>query len=120
MSKSGEGLAFVVLGDGYDVDRFDVNGSFGVASGDEFKFVSVEFDTFMDDKYGDVNGNHVGIDVSSFVSLKAVNLSSVGLGLESGDRLQVWIDYQAGSRRLEVRMSKFGENRPVDPLLFES
>ncbi|GJZ22527.1 L-type lectin-domain containing receptor kinase VIII.2-like protein [Tanacetum coccineum] len=118
MSKSGEGLAFVVLGDGYDVDRFDDNGSFGVASGDEFKFVSVEFDTFMDDKYGDVNGNHVGIDVSSFVSLKVVNLSSVGLGLSSGDRLQVWIDYKAGSRRLEVRMSKSGQNRPVDPLLF--
>ncbi|XP_076955041.1 L-type lectin-domain containing receptor kinase VIII.2-like [Bidens hawaiensis] len=112
----GDGLAFVVFS-GRD-DLFDGNGSFGVSNRGGVKFLSVEFDTLMDDKYKDINGNHVGIDLSSFVSLKVVNLSSVDLGLNSGTRLQVWIDYEAGSRRMEVRVNKFGENRPVDPLLF--
>ncbi|KAK1408488.1 hypothetical protein QVD17_40305 [Tagetes erecta] len=116
---NGDGLAFVVVSDEYPVDLFDKNGSFGIGNGGDLKFLSVEFDTLMDDKYGDVNGNHVGIDLSSFVSLKVKNLSSVNLGLNSGEKLQAWIDYESNSRRLEVRLSKFGENRPVDPLLFK-
>ncbi|KAL0375288.1 UNVERIFIED_CONTAM: hypothetical protein Sradi_3444500 [Sesamum radiatum] len=32
-------------------------------------------------------------------------------------KLQAWIDYEASSKRFEVRLSKFGDNRPVDPLL---
>ncbi|XP_076890057.1 L-type lectin-domain containing receptor kinase VIII.2-like [Bidens hawaiensis] len=115
-SRNGDGFVFVVFS-GRD-DLFDGNGSFGVSNRDGVKFLSVEFDTLMDDKYGDINGNHVGIDLSSFVSLKVVNLSSVDLGLNSDTRLQVWIDYEAGSRRLEVRVNKFGENRPLGPLLF--
>ncbi|KAI3801326.1 hypothetical protein L1987_29430 [Smallanthus sonchifolius] len=104
-SRNGDGLAFVVFSDGYPVD------SFGVSNGDNFKFLSVGIDTLR---------NHVGIDLSNLVSLKAANLSSVNLGMiNSGDMLQVWIDYESGSRRLEVRLSKFGENRPLDPVLFE-
>lgn len=118
-SRNGDGLAFVVFSDGFPVDSFDDNGSFGFSNGDNFKFLSVEFDTLMDDRYGDMNGNHVGIDLSSFVSMKVTNLSSVNLGLNSGNRLQAWIDYESGSRRLEVRLNRFGENRPLDPLLFE-
>ncbi|KAK1420713.1 hypothetical protein QVD17_22534 [Tagetes erecta] len=116
---NGDGLAFVAVENGYPVDSFDGNGSFGLSIGGKFKFLSVEFDTLKDDKYNDMNGNHVGIDLSSFVSLKAVNLSSVKLGLNSGNRLQAWIDYESNSKRLEVRLSKFGEKRPVDPLLFQ-
>ncbi|MFS7943295.1 putative non-specific serine/threonine protein kinase [Helianthus anomalus] len=89
--NSGSGLAFVVFSD-------------GVLNGGKFnKFLSVEFDALMDD----------------IVSLKVTNMSDVNLGLDSGSRLQVWIDYQSNSRRLEVRLSKFGENRPVNPVRFE-
>lgn len=93
-SDSGNGLAFIVFSD------------------DKLKFVSVEFDTSVDnnnndnDKDNDVNGNHIGIDL-------------LKLGLNNGTRLQVWIDYESMSRRLEVRLSKFGENRPLDPILFQ-
>ncbi|KAI3772638.1 hypothetical protein L6452_03828 [Arctium lappa] len=120
-SNGGDGLAFVVFSDGYPVDSFDDddNGSFGLSNRDGFEFLSVEFDTLMDSKYGDMNGNHVGIDLSSFVSLKATNLSSLNLGLNSGNRLQVWIDYESSSRRLEVRLNQFGKPRPFDPLLFQ-
>ncbi|KAI3694522.1 hypothetical protein L1987_77489 [Smallanthus sonchifolius] len=109
-SGNGDGLAFVVFSDVFPVDLFDDDGSFGLSNGGNFKFLSVEFD---------INGNHVGIDSSNFVSLKVRNLSSVNLGLNSGNRLQAWIDYESMSRRLEVRLNKFGETRPIDPLLFE-
>ncbi|KAK1416509.1 hypothetical protein QVD17_32300 [Tagetes erecta] len=39
--------------------------------------------------------------------------------LNSGNRLQAWIDYESNSKRLEVRLSKFGGKRHVDPLLFQ-
>ncbi|XP_076920605.1 putative L-type lectin-domain containing receptor kinase S.7 [Bidens hawaiensis] len=89
-SDSGNGLAFIVFSD------------------DKLKFVSVEFDTSVDNNNNgnDVNGNHIGIDL-------------LKLGLNNGTRLQVWIDYESMSRRLEVRLSKFGENRPLDPILFQ-
>ncbi|CAN1142416.1 L-type lectin-domain containing receptor kinase S.4 [Linum perenne] len=37
--------------------------------------------------------------------------------LSSGKRLHSWVDYQAGSKRLEVRLSQFGEVKPLDSLL---
>ncbi|KAF5802263.1 putative non-specific serine/threonine protein kinase [Helianthus annuus] len=89
--NSGSGLAFVVFSD-------------GVLNGGKFnKFLGVEFDALMDD----------------IVTLKVTNMSDVNLGLDSGSRLQVWIDYESNSRRLEVRLSKLGENRPVNPVRFE-
>ncbi|KAA8516339.1 hypothetical protein F0562_016632 [Nyssa sinensis] len=71
----------------------------------------------MEDKYGDPSGNHVGIDINSPVSVKASNVSSINLVLNNGEKLQAWIDYEAGSKRLEVRLSKLGDIRPVNPLL---
>lgn len=113
---SGDGLAFVMLPDGYPFNLFD-GGSFGLLNGGNYKFLGVEFDILKDDKYGDVNGNHVGVDLSSFVSVKVGNVSSINLELNSGEKLQSWIDYEASSKRLEVRLSKWGDIRPGNPLL---
>ncbi|GFY83718.1 concanavalin A-like lectin family protein [Actinidia rufa] len=114
--ENGDGLAFVMVPVGFPSNVFD-GGSFGLLSGNKNRIFGVEFDTWMDDKYGDLNGNHVGVDVNSLVSVKVGNVSSINLVLNSGKKLQAWIDYEAGSKRLEVRLSKLGEARPVDPLL---
>jgi hypothetical protein len=71
----------------------------------------------MDENAGDVNANHVGIDLSTFISDKISNVSSINLVLNSGVRLQSWIDYDASSKRIEVRLSKAGSSKPCDPLL---
>lgn len=71
----------------------------------------------MDGNVGDLNDNHVGIDVSSLVSVRVCNVSSINLVLNSGVKLQSWVDYDASSKRLEVRLSKAGNERPYDPLL---
>uniref|UniRef100_A0A5B6YVC8 Putative L-type lectin-domain containing receptor kinase VIII.2-like n=1 Tax=Davidia involucrata TaxID=16924 RepID=A0A5B6YVC8_DAVIN len=114
--ENGDGLAFVMFPIGFPLNVFD-GGSFGLLDESKFRVLGVEFDTVMDDKYGDPSGNHVGIDISSPVSVKVGNVSSINLVLNSGEKLQAWIDYEAGSKRLEVRLSKLGEMRPVDPLL---
>jgi hypothetical protein len=72
----------------------------------------VEFDTSRDEDFGDVNDNHVGIDVDSLVPFKVRKVSSINLLLYSGEKLQTWIDYEASSKRLEVR-----NYRPIDPLI---
>ncbi|KAK8280556.1 hypothetical protein V6Z12_D09G183100 [Gossypium hirsutum] len=79
-----------------------------------------EFDTSKDGKYGDLNENHVGIDVGSLVSVKVRNLSSVNLVLNNGEKLHSWIDYEATSKRLEIRLSESSSTRPNEPLLSHS
>ncbi|XP_021658142.2 L-type lectin-domain containing receptor kinase S.4 isoform X2 [Hevea brasiliensis] len=77
----------------------------------------VEFDTKRDAKYGDLNDNHVGINVGGLVSVEVKNASSANVVLNDGKRLSSWIDYEASSKRLEVRLSRFGDIKPIDPLL---
>ncbi|GAA0158764.1 hypothetical protein LIER_38721 [Lithospermum erythrorhizon] len=52
-------------------------GSFGLLSEIKEKFIAIEFDTFKEDKYGDMNDDHV--DVGSLISVQSRNLSSVKL-----------------------------------------
>ncbi|XP_075486325.1 lectin-like protein At1g53070 [Primulina tabacum] len=109
--ENGDGLAFYMVPSGFLLNPFDQR---------KLQFLAIEFDTFKDEKYGDVNGNHVGVDVDSLVSVKVSNVSSIHLELTSGEKLQAWIDYEASSERFEIRLSKLGSDRPVEPLLFYS
>lgn len=77
----------------------------------------MEFDTSVDENVGDVNANHVGLDLGSLASVKTSNVSSIGLVLNSGVKLHSWVDYDSTSKRVEVRLSEFGSSRPYTPLL---
>ncbi|XVF08222.1 hypothetical protein REPUB_Repub06bG0207800 [Reevesia pubescens] len=117
--EHGDGLAFVMVPSSFNVDVLG-NSSFGISLGLEKSkraIVAVEFDTFKDAKYGDLNENHVGIDVGSLASVKVRNLSSVNLVLNNEEKLHSWIDYEATSKRLEIRLSQSSSTRPNDPLL---
>jgi serine/threonine protein kinase len=90
--------------------------------------VAVELDTAMDEEFADINDNHVGVDVNS---LKSNCSKPAGYGVDSGpttskftnvslvsgDPLQVWIDYDGASTRLEVTVSPAGVPRPAVPLV---
>ncbi|KAI9175095.1 hypothetical protein LWI28_027161 [Acer negundo] len=76
----------------------------------KFRVVVVEFDTSFDLEYGDLNGNHVGIDVDSLLSVKFCNISSQNIFLNSVKKLVSWIDYDASAKRLEVRLCYSGSN----------
>ncbi|KAJ6755818.1 LEGUME LECTIN BETA DOMAIN PROTEIN [Salix purpurea] len=58
-----------------------------------------------------------GLNLGSERSVKVRNVSSNDMVLNSGKRLHSWIDYEAGSKRLEVRLSQSGDMKPIDPLL---
>ncbi|KAJ0101526.1 hypothetical protein Patl1_06515 [Pistacia atlantica] len=110
----GDGIAFVVFP--YNSEfKFVGQGSFGVFS--EQKYLGIEYDTKMDGNVGDLNANHVGIDVNSLVSNTVSNISSLNMVLNNGEKLKSWIDYDSSSKRIEVRLSKFGERRPYDPIV---
>ncbi|PRQ43041.1 putative non-specific serine/threonine protein kinase [Rosa chinensis] len=116
MSKeNGDGLAFVIVPSGFNLSLFG-NSSFGLEMGygkSKLKVVAVKL------KYDYLVGKvHVGIDVGSSVSARVNNASAIKLNLTSGDRTNAWIDYEAGSKRVEVRLSQLGGLRPADPLLW--
>lgn len=60
----------------------------GMIGNRKLKFLDVEFDAFKDEKYSDVNENHVGVDVNSLLPVKVSNVSFVNLELSSGEQLQ--------------------------------
>lgn len=112
-SHDGDGLALIVVPADF-VPKFSGE-SFGLSR--EKKYFAVEFDTSVNRNVVDENANHVGVDVDSLVSWKVSNASSVNLVLNSGIKLHSWVDYDSSSKRLEVRLSKFGSPRPYNPLL---
>ncbi|GAB2299659.1 hypothetical protein Dimus_033718 [Dionaea muscipula] len=112
----GDGLVLVIFPRGGELSEIFGFGSFGILK-NAGKFVAVEYDTRKDENVGDLYGNHVGVDVGSFVSAETADLSSVGLMLNGGERLQSWIDYEASSKRLEIRLNKAGLRRPKIPLI---
>ncbi|XAR50875.1 Non-specific serine/threonine protein kinase [Bertholletia excelsa] len=104
-------MAFVMVPVG--ISRSVLDGvSLGLLRERKILVLAVEFDTVMDDKHDDW-----GINANGSLLLKLSNISSINFLLNSGKKLEAWIDYQAGSKRLEVRLSKHGELKPVDPIV---
>ncbi|KAF8672421.1 hypothetical protein HU200_049632 [Digitaria exilis] len=86
---------------------------------------AVEFDTLFDADLGDMNSNHVGVDVDSLVSIAAESAGYYddatgvfrNLTLISRKAMQVWVDYDAGATLVTVTMAPLGLPRPKKPLL---
>ncbi|KAI4299470.1 hypothetical protein L6164_032930 [Bauhinia variegata] len=110
----GDGLVLVLF-PGNVSSIFPGKGTFGLSL--ENNFLGVEFDTSLDDNVGDLNANHVGINVANLVSSVVGNVSSINLVLNSGEKLKSWVDYNASSKRLEVRLSRLNEPRPFSPII---
>ncbi|XP_031283695.1 L-type lectin-domain containing receptor kinase S.4-like [Pistacia vera] len=84
---------------------------------------AVEFDTFQNLEFGDIDGNHVGIDInnlSSNVSFTAAyfddSSTKQNLSLTSGKPILAWIDYDASENLLNVTISP-NSAKPRLPLL---
>ncbi|XP_022631955.1 uncharacterized protein LOC111240695 [Vigna radiata var. radiata] len=50
-------------------------------------------------------------------TLAVANASYVGLVLINGEKLNAWVDYEGGPKVMEVRLSKWGEQMPSDPIV---
>ncbi|KAG2630190.1 L-type lectin-domain containing receptor kinase S.4-like [Panicum virgatum] len=74
---------------------------------------AVEFDTVQDFEFGDINGNHVGVDLNSLVSNKSAPADPVNL--KAGDTV-AWIDYDGAARLLNVSIANgTGASAAVKP-----
>ncbi|KAM3371647.1 hypothetical protein ACQJBY_018838 [Aegilops geniculata] len=101
-----------------------LNGTSGTAS---HPILAVELDTIMDVEFRDINSNHVGIDVNSLVSQQAKQAGYYSdedgafqeLRMNSRQPMQVWVDYDAQVRQLNVTLAPVQLPKPKIPLLSE-
>lgn len=85
--------------------------------------LAVEFDTVQDFEFGDINDNHVGIDINSMTSNRSApaayyvseNVTEV-LNLKSGRTIQAWVDYDSIVNVLNVSLSTYSV-KPEWPVL---
>uniref|UniRef100_A0A0A9FP14 non-specific serine/threonine protein kinase n=1 Tax=Arundo donax TaxID=35708 RepID=A0A0A9FP14_ARUDO len=126
----GHGLAFALAPSadvpgavaGKNLGLFNTSDNTGQARSE---VVAVELDTAMDEEFKDINDNHVGVDVNSLRSMNSTPARYVDAGtgrfanlnLASGEAVQVWIEYDGASTRLEVTVSPAGTPRPAVPLV---
>ncbi|GJN35266.1 hypothetical protein PR202_gb24018 [Eleusine coracana subsp. coracana] len=75
---------------------------------------AVEFDTVQDFEFGDINDNHVGVDLNSLAS--NASASAAPVNLKSGDTVVAWVDYDGDARVLNVSISSTGE-KPATPIV---
>ncbi|KAI7724836.1 hypothetical protein M8C21_006950 [Ambrosia artemisiifolia] len=106
----GGGLAIVIAPGDESVGKS--GGFLGVPSGS----VAVEFDTLMDVGFKDVNGNHLGVDLGSMVSVETVDLDSVNVDLRSGDSVNSWVEFNGSTQQLSVSVS-YSNTKPSSPVL---
>ncbi|KAF8042566.1 hypothetical protein BT93_A1027 [Corymbia citriodora subsp. variegata] len=115
-SSIGGGLAFLISP---DADSLGGAGGFlGLLDGASpaASFVAVEFDTLMDVEFRDINGNHVGLDLSSMVSSQVGDLGAIDVDLKSGDLINAWVVFDGSAGVLNVSVS-YSNLKPKDPIL---
>ncbi|KAL5731093.1 L-type lectin-domain containing receptor kinase IV.1 [Ranunculus cassubicifolius] len=89
--------------------------------------IAVELDTIISStEFGDINDNHVGIDINDLRSVISAPTSYFlddsprdhkNLTLVSGKRMQVWIEYDGLHKLLNVTIAPFHLPKPKSPLL---
>ncbi|XP_010680208.2 L-type lectin-domain containing receptor kinase S.6 [Beta vulgaris subsp. vulgaris] len=116
-SNHADGIAFLITSNtGLFSPKFGHLGMPKLSLNSHDRFFAVEFDTKFDTLNGDINGNHVGIDVNSYTSLVSVDGFSSGVDFSDGKRINVWIQYRDSVKKIKVWVSYF-PNKPLNPIL---
>ncbi|KAJ6331637.1 hypothetical protein OIU76_010093 [Salix suchowensis] len=87
--------------------------------------VAVELDTIRSVDFNDLDDNHVGIDINGIESVRdasagyysQLNGKLTNLTLISGQRMQVWIEYDGMEKQLNVTIAPIDVDKPSRPLL---
>ncbi|KAH7665056.1 Non-specific serine/threonine protein kinase protein [Dioscorea alata] len=88
--------------------------------------IGVEFDTILTPEFQDIDDNHVGIDIQSEISNSShttgyytgdTNAEFNNMNLSSGQRMQVWVEYDSKVLQLNVTLAPFRVPMPKRPLL---
>ncbi|KAK6943622.1 Legume lectin domain [Dillenia turbinata] len=86
---------------------------------------AVEFDTVQDFEFGDINDNHIGVDINSLESNASepaayydFNSTKKNVTLKSGETIQAWIDYDSTTNVLNVTISPSSTKPRIPSLLY--
>ncbi|XP_062081477.1 probable L-type lectin-domain containing receptor kinase S.5 [Humulus lupulus] len=112
---AGEGLTFLIAPDNNVFPDQSHERWLGLTnvtndSAPENHIVAIEFDTRS--QGSDPNGSHIGLDINSVVSNKTVLVDFKPIVNHS-----VWIEYDGGSKLMEVYMANDGDDKPEKPHL---
>ena len=117
LCSSGDGIAFLIAP---NADSFSsAKGHIGLprpAFDFQDSFFAVEYDTSFDPLLGDINGNHIGIDVNTVVSVTSVDVVSRGVDLKSGKLIRTWVEYRDSMKMIRVWVG-YSPVRPPNPVL---
>ncbi|KAF8714019.1 hypothetical protein HU200_028010 [Digitaria exilis] len=86
---------------------------------------AVELDTMQNNEFKDISDNHVGIDINSLISVNSTNAGYHGDGdgdfhnltLISHEAMQVWVDYDGETKKINVTLAPLNMGKPVRPLI---
>ncbi|KAM0937975.1 putative protein kinase RLK-Pelle-L-LEC family [Dioscorea sansibarensis] len=87
--------------------------------------LAVEFDTWYSPEAKDINSNHVGIDINSYISKQSAaagftsddNGKFENLFLLSGEPMQAWVEYDGLNMQFNVTLAPLWTPKPKIPLL---
>ncbi|KAK3118375.1 hypothetical protein QOZ80_9BG0698140 [Eleusine coracana subsp. coracana] len=88
-------------------------------------FLAIELDTVENMEFNDIDSNHVGIDINGLNSIQShsvgyyddMNGSFHKMSLNSGEAMQVWLEYCGESKQINVTMGSLEMEKPVRPLI---
>ncbi|KAJ4702730.1 Lectin-receptor kinase [Melia azedarach] len=128
-NSGGNGMAFVISPStdfceafaGAYLGIFNISNN-GLATN---HILAIELDTVQSPEFKDINGNHVGIDVNSMISKVSAPAGYFSdtdgqfktLFLQSGNPIQIWIEYDGAEKLLNVTLAPITIPRPKRPLL---
>ncbi|XP_071720602.1 L-type lectin-domain containing receptor kinase V.9-like isoform X2 [Rutidosis leptorrhynchoides] len=85
--------------------------------------VALELDSFRNIELGDIDSNHIGLDINSIVSVFATtvgyydpNGAFKNLTLASSQEIRAWIDYDGVTKHLNVTLAPIHMRKPEKPL----
>uniref|UniRef100_A0A803KRT7 non-specific serine/threonine protein kinase n=2 Tax=Chenopodium quinoa TaxID=63459 RepID=A0A803KRT7_CHEQI len=86
---------------------------------------AVELDTVQNAVFGDIDGNHVGIDVNGLMSVSSASVAyysdedrkNISLQLSGGTPMQIWIDYDGEKMLMNVTLAPLKHPKPKKNLL---
>ncbi|KAL4555906.1 hypothetical protein LXL04_038538 [Taraxacum kok-saghyz] len=107
----GDGIAFFLAPEGFQLPPKQEGSGIGLVGGDQVlnstlnPFIAVEFDTYKND--WDPDGDHVGININSMVSVKNMTWSS---SVYNGQKNVARVSYNSSEKRLSVAFTGFDQS----------
>jgi len=87
-------------------------------------FLAIELDTIRNLEFRDIDDNHIGVDMNSLISNASKGAGYYtpdgefkNLKLNSGEPMQVWVDYDSERTILNVTIAPLPSTKPNRPLL---